>query len=516
MNNAPAALRSLLIYAVCVPLAIIIGYLLKDPLTYSTLAILGMVGFVLAFPIVVRWHYPLLLLSWGMPCILLFIKGQPNVWLALGLLTLGISILERALSRESRFIYVPQVVWPLACLIGVVLVTAKLTGGFGLRSMGSDVYGGKKYIFLLVGIVSYFALTTRRIPADRAKLYVGLFFLGGLTCVIGDLYIVSPSWLEFVFWFFPPTAVQYTAGGIELGVTRLGGVGGAGMAIYSYMMVRYGIRGILLSGSLLRPVFFVLASVVIFLGGFRSALMFAGLMFILQFFLEGLHRTKLMPVLALTGLLGCALMVPLAPKLPFTFQRSLAFVPGLELDPDARLDAEGSSEWRKQMWTALLPQVSQYFFIGKGYAISMADYQMMGLDSPFLHGTKDPTQQGLALSGDYHNGPLSVAIPFGIWGVITFFWFTFAGLRVMYRNYRYGDPSLRIINTFLFVYYAISLLMFIFVVGSMSSDIARFIGMLGLSVALNGGMRRAPKALPAEATSDQPNLLLQSRPSFQR
>src|SRR5436190_5163052 len=108
MNNAPLAIRSLIIYAVCVPLAIFIGYLMSDPLKYSTLAILGGVGLVLAFPLIVRWHYPLLLLSWSMPCILMFLKGQPNVWLALALLTLGISVLERALSHESRFVYVPQ------------------------------------------------------------------------------------------------------------------------------------------------------------------------------------------------------------------------------------------------------------------------------------------------------------------------------------------------------------------------------------------------------------------------
>jgi len=38
MNNAPAILRSLIVYAVCVPLALIIGYILTDPMQYSTFA----------------------------------------------------------------------------------------------------------------------------------------------------------------------------------------------------------------------------------------------------------------------------------------------------------------------------------------------------------------------------------------------------------------------------------------------------------------------------------------------
>jgi len=30
---------------------------------------------------------------------------------------------------------------------------------------------------------------------------------------------------------------------------------------------------------------------------------------------------------------------------------------------------------------------------------------------------------GAELAGDYHNGPLSVIIPFGVFGVIAFVWF---------------------------------------------------------------------------------------------
>src|SRR5690242_10843852 len=167
MNNSPVAIRSLIIYAVCVLLAVLIGYLMRDPFETSTLAIIGVLGLVLAFPLLVRWHYPLLLLSWGMPCILLFLKGQPHLWLAMACLTLGISILERALSRESRFIHVAAVIWPLVFLTAVVLFTAKMTGGFGLRALGSDVYGGKKYIYLLAGVVGYFALTSRACPPNR-------------------------------------------------------------------------------------------------------------------------------------------------------------------------------------------------------------------------------------------------------------------------------------------------------------------------------------------------------------
>jgi len=105
-----------------------------------------------------------------------------------------------------------------------------------------------------------------------------------------------------------------------------------------------------------------------------------------------------------------------------------------------RVEAEGSMDWRINMWKALLPQVPQHLLLGKGYAISQEDWEFMGTDSAFH--TTDSAEQGLALSGDYHNGPLSVILPFGIWGVIAFLWFLTAGGWALHRNFRCGDPRL--------------------------------------------------------------------------
>ena len=42
-NNAAAIFRSLIVYAVCVPLAIFVGYTLTNPLDYSTLGFYGVI-----------------------------------------------------------------------------------------------------------------------------------------------------------------------------------------------------------------------------------------------------------------------------------------------------------------------------------------------------------------------------------------------------------------------------------------------------------------------------------------
>jgi len=485
MNNIPAVLRLFIIYVVCTVLAITVGYFLTNPLTYSTFAVVGIIVLTLVFPLLLRWHYPLLLFAWYTNITLFFIKGMPTVWLALVALSLGISIMHRALSKDMHFIRVPQITWPLICMIGVVVVTAELTGGFGLRTFGSEIYGGRKYIFLLVGILSYFALTAQHIPYNRIRLYVTLFFLGGLTLIISDLFSVVPSSLQFIFWFFPPSI--YTTGEFQPGETRLGGFTGAGLAIFYCLTAIYGIRGIFLSKKVWRLFLFTLSFVMIFLGGFRSAILEFGIIFILVFFLEKLHRTRLFLVFLFAGALMAVALVPLASHLPYTFQRTLSFLP-LKVDPMARQDAQSTLNWRIDMWKALLPQVPQHLLLGKGFAITPEDYEMMGWNSPFQ--TVDPSQQGAALAFDYHNGPLSVVLPFGIWGAIVFLWFMAASLRVMYCNFRYGDPSLQTVNTLLWAYLLFQFGSFVFLGGAFADNMMRFIGPLGLNIAFNGGVCR--------------------------
>src|SRR3990170_1727207 len=123
MNNA-ALLRTLIIYAVCVPLAVFVGYQLTDPLTYSTFAMVGLFLLILVFPILMKWHHLLLVASWNVIAVMFFIPGSPHLWLVMVAISLTVSILHRTLDRRVRFINVPQLTWPLVCLAVVVLVTA--------------------------------------------------------------------------------------------------------------------------------------------------------------------------------------------------------------------------------------------------------------------------------------------------------------------------------------------------------------------------------------------------------
>ena len=143
----------------------------------------------------------------------------------------------------------------------------------------------------------------------------------------------------------------------------------------------------------------------------------------------------------------------------------------------------------------MLPQVPRYFFRGKGYNLS-ADDLFMGYQS--AQRGFGARWEGSATAGDFHSGPLSVLIPFGIWGLAAFVWLLAAGARFLYTNFRNGAPELRGVNGFLLALFLARILIFIFIFGTLSGDLVHFLGILGLSVALNVSGQRPDR--PGEAT----------------
>lgn len=497
MTNAPDILKTLIVYAVIVPLALFVGYMLSNPLDTTTFMESGLIALVLVFPLLLKWHQPLLIVSWNLNAMLFFLPGRPYLWLAMAAISLGITVLHRATGGVKYLISVPQVTLSLAFFVAVVVFTALMTG-FGLRSFGSEVYGGHHYFILLGAVMGYFALSSRRLPPEHAGLYVALFFLSGLTGFITDLTtVLTGSAWQYIYLVFPYNSYAASAMTVNWEPLRFGGAFSVSFAIFSFMLAKYGIRGIFLSGKHWRWMVFFLGPAYLLLGGFRGFTMLFAMMFTLQFYLEGLHRTKLLPIFAVLGIMMSALAIGLSAHLPGSVQRALSFLP-LQVNQEVKADADASLQWRIDMWKAVLPEVPQHLLLGKGYALAVNDFQLLGgYDAAIRKTFKE--DQILALSGAYHNGPLSVIMIFGIWGGIVFIWFVSAGVWVLYRNWRYGDPALRAVNLFLLVAFAVRLIFFVVIFGAIDDDMWNFAGYLGLGVGLNGGVC-GPKQEPVRAT----------------
>ena len=495
MSNVSELFRSLLIYGLCVPLAVFLGYLLATPLEASTTLVVGITLFVLAIPALLRWHHVWLIAMWNCTALLFFLPGKPAVWMGLAAVSLGLSILQYAINRKMEFLHAPTVALPLLFLTAVILLTARLTGGLGMRILGGDTYGGRHYFTILATVIGYFALTNRQIPPKRANLYIALFFLGAATLLIADLPgVISPS-LNFLFLLFPVSSMDaFTDQNSVVAHTdlfsRSTGLAALGGAIYGLMLARYGLRGVLDVTKPWRLPVFCVFSVIALLGGFRSTFVQLTMTVVVLFYLERLHRTRVLVPAIVVSLACGGLALLFAARLPLALQRSLTVLPYVQLDPLARMSAEASSEWRLEMWRDVVPQIPQYLWIGRGYSFSGADLDQSLRDN--LASTE--------MVGNYHNGPLSVLLPFGIFGSLAFVWLLVAGTRVVYQNYLFGNPAYYHINTFLFASFVVKVIFFFCVFGSLVLDLPGFLGILGLSISLNGGVAK-PVVVP------QPNVV---------
>lgn len=484
MASTFAVTRNHLIFGLCLPLAVLMGYLLAEPFESTSLTVLLMISAVLIVPALLRWYHPLLILSWNLAVSLAYLPGAPQLWALMSLMGVFFAMLNRSVNPDFRFAHVPSITLPMLVLLGVVAATAMATGGIGMRVLGSQTVGGRGYFYLAAAVAGYFALSSQTIRPSRAMLCVALFFLPGVTAIIGRLAQAAGSNASFLFDFFPPDAIPddfVLDQTFELGISRTSGIVTLAMAIFSWVLARYGVAGVF---NLSRPwrMAILLAAVALgTLGGFRSALLLMGLTFLILFFMERLWGTRIFLILLLGMTLGGALLVGFADRLPLTVQRTLSFLP-VEIDAQTRNSAQDSTEWRVEMWKSLLPQVPKYFFKGKGFNASGDDLFM----------SQESVGRGLAsrwevaaVAGDYHNGFLSVIIPFGIWGLAAFVWLLAAGARFLYTNFRDGAPELRRVNAFLFALFLARVLFFFVVYGALSGEFYQFTGILGLSVALN-------------------------------
>jgi len=489
VNNV--ALRTLVIYAIIIPLAVFVGWTLSGDMTRTSFAAIAAILFVLMLPVLLKWHYPIMVFSWSTLISIFFLPGQPALWMLMAGITFGIAILNRIIQKQPAFFPAPSITLTLLALLAVIMITARIHGGMGVQALGDATHGGKKYYYIIAAVMGYFAFASRHIQVDHAKFYMGLYFLSALTSAGSTvIYWAGPSFY-FLYLLFPIGFAAVQASAEYAGsISRVAGFASAGSGLVFFLLAAYGFRGLI--SKWWRLILVLTAIVFSFLGGYRSTSITIGLVILILFITEGLLKTSLFPVCLLLAGLSFALLIPLASHLPSSIQRSISFLP-VRIDPAVRYEAQGTTEWRLLMWKALLPDLPKYFWVGKGFALNPTELYLteMAVERRQISG-----YEGAIVTQDYHNGPLSVYVPFGVFGCLAFLAFLGASIRALYLNYRYGNGDLIVFNRFLFAYFCARTIFFFGAFGSLYSDLSVFTGTVGLGIALNKGICRKPIVSP--------------------
>jgi len=495
MSSSDSVLpRTLLIFGMCVPLALLLGYLLATPTDTTSVLFVGAVFLSLLLPVFLLWHHLMVAFCWNAALVVFLLPGQPSLGVVVAAASFFLAFINHIMRRDRRFLSAPSLTRPLLFIAVIVIITITLTGGIGGRALGSEAWGAKRYLGLFGAVVGYFALTSQRIPRHQANLFTALFFLSGITAILSDLaYAAGPSFY-FLFAIFP-SEMAYLQAVSQSSMVRITGMAFAAGSVIYYMLLRFGLRGVLDLSKIWRLVIFTLLVGSSMFGGYRSSVILILILTLTLFFLEGLYRQYYLIFLVGFVLLTGVFLWGFADRLPLSVQRSISFLP-IDVNPIAKDDALGSLEWRLDMWKIVVKDVPQYLFLGKGYTFSGTDF--------FL--TEEAVKRGMyqayeatLISGNYHSGFLTLIIPFGIFGTLGFVWFCWAAIKALMRNHQYGDPELQTTNRFLLGYFITRLIFFLVFYGQFDMDFMIFTGIVGFSVSLNGGICQ-PEPAPAPMT----------------
>src|SRR5438105_3431236 len=239
--------RGLLIFALCLPLAILLGFMLADPMASSNMMVIGGAFFALLIPIILTVHHRALIWFASAAVTVYFLPGQPQFWMVIALMSFGISILSRPLTKmRAKPAWDKLVLLSLMLVTISVLLTAAKSGGIGMRVLGSSMYGGRKYVTMLTSIIGFMALTLAASPGRTALRDTSIYVLAPITAAFSNFaYMLGPSFY-FLFFLFPVemAAMQAQAdfSPVLVSVKRYSGFGPASTAICMFCLLRWGIR----------------------------------------------------------------------------------------------------------------------------------------------------------------------------------------------------------------------------------------------------------------------------------
>jgi len=176
-------------------------------------------------------------------------------------------------------------------------------------------------------------------------------------------------------------------------------------------------------------------------------------------------------------------------RLPMTAQRALSFLP-LKVDPTVRLDAEGSTQWRLDMWQVIIPEIPKYLLLGKAIRLTRRSYGWPNKkpSKAISQVGKCSRWPGITIADHFR---LSCLSGFGVYLALSGCWARAS--RCFIKTIVSGIRPCQKVNTFFLAYFITETIIYFTVFGAFNSQLYIFTGVLGMSVALNGGVLKAPR-----------------------
>lgn len=352
------------------------------------------------------------------------IPSQPNTVLLAQALVLGFSCLLFLTRRQPfRLAWTELEFW--AIILTLFVVQVYLRNPVGVNIFGGDTVGGKGYFLYAIALFSTLLLAGLKVPTTELKWVMRLSILGGL---INTTISILGNYLPTLAYFTGGTAVSAEDAGFDGRVMDEGAATRVGfMTVLGTNLSLWISSYISPLQACLRPLWAILvltAIVAAGLSGFRISIVTVGLTFLIGIIYRNGFVGILLSIFGGIGGLALLAVVNTLHPLPPNIQRSLTFLPGT-WEERYKQDAEGSSEWRFEIWREALTTDRWIHnkWVGDGLGFTAAELAMqMNARQGGRKGISgfEAHRETILSNGDYHSGPVSTIRVIGYFGLIFF------------------------------------------------------------------------------------------------
>lgn len=455
-----------------------------------------------------------------------FVPGYPSPWYAATPLA-TMMLLSRFLMRKKNFTY--RFCWMDALMVLQILALAQayVRNPTGLAILGSTTtIGGRPYMDYGMAIFAYFVLATVKTEVKIVKrvilcmilvaladqfLMAATSFSGSLSRAVGKIY----------------SNVDYAAnaGGagyaVDFATTRFTSLAGLGVVLSQILFSFNRPLECVLPWRPLRFLTLLFTGVVVMLSGFRS-----NLIKMACFFIAGtVVRRKPIDfvVAAAPAIVFLSVLLMVGPKtLPMAVQRTLSFLP-IEVDASIRESAEGSSDWRYEMWRLVLTS-DRYIknkALGDGFGFSAVEQEAQVQDALGLRKYSGDSIDAFIAKGSYHGWHVEAIRFTGALGLVIgiLILFTFARSAWVTINHHRGTDFFPY-AVYLCIPFLIEPFYTLFVFGSYKGSFITYIAMSGMLRLLYGltleerRLHAAEQPVSAPVVTPRTPVARPTRPAF--
>lgn len=353
-----------------------------------------------------------------------------------GFSAIVVCIALKIVRRKPRFVYLDALLY----LNAIWLLIAFIRNPVGFLVSDSERVGGRPYVSAIFAMLAYWTLCRLDAPGElirrSAKYVFGavivVFLLNVVLVFVPALAgVASQFYSGFDMYFVDGTSADMSgmpsagAAALDAGTARIELFRDIGKYSCIFLCAYFFPPTLLNPMKWKRSAGFLATMIGLLLSGFRSFLIYAGAMFLLgSYYRKGwtslLRSSGFGVLMVFLVMLGHGTIY----ELPFAAQRALAVVPKflrpVALDERAIDAGTSSTDWRVDMWILALT-TDKYItdkVLGDGFGMTrmqIAAYQKAATLGPISH---EDSQEHMAISGEFHSGPVSSIRVVGIVGLL--------------------------------------------------------------------------------------------------